>query len=94
MKPKIAIEIGTSYTKIFKSRQDVVLLEPTLIAISKNNYKKPVAVGFDAEKLIGKVGDNVKIIRPVNNTTIVDYKALCALLNAFLNNCSFTSSNS
>ena len=85
MKPKIAIEIGTSYTKIFKSRQDVVLLEPTLIAISKNNYKKPVAVGFDAEKLIGKVGDNVKIIRPVNNTTIVDYKALCALLNAFLN---------
>lgn len=86
MKPKIAIEIGTSYTKIFKSRQDVVLSEPTLIAISKNNYKKPVAVGFEAEKLLGKVNnDKVRVIRPVNNTTIVDYKALCAMLNAFLN---------
>ncbi len=83
--PKIAIEIGTSYTKIFKSRQDVVLYEPTLIAIHKNNYKKPIAIGIEAEKLLGKVSDKVKIIRPVNNTTITDYKALCALLNGFLN---------
>ena len=83
--PKIAIEIGTSYTKIFKSRQDVVLYEPTLIAISKNNYKKPVAIGYEAEKLLGKAGENVKVIRPVNNTTITDYKALCALLSAFIN---------
>ncbi len=81
---KIAIEIGTSYTKIFKSRQGVVLVEPTLIAISKNNYKKPVAVGLEAEKLLNKVSNDVKIIRPVNNTTITNYKALCALLTAFI----------
>ncbi len=82
---KIAIELGTSYTKIFKSRQGVVLYEPTLIAIEKNNYKKPLAVGYEAEKLLGKVGDEIKIIRPVNNTLITNYKALCALLNAFIN---------
>lgn len=85
MKPKIAIEIGTSYTKIYKSHCDVVLYEPTLIAISKNNYKKPIAVGFDAEKLFGKVNENVKIIRPVNNSEITNYKAICALLISFIN---------
>ncbi|MBO5926056.1 MAG: rod shape-determining protein [Clostridia bacterium] len=84
MKAKIAIEIGTSYTKIFKSRADVVLCEPTLIAIQKGNYKKPVAVGVEAEKLIGKVSDDVKIIRPINNTTIIDHKALRALLASFV----------
>lgn len=83
--PKIAIEIGTYYTKIFKSHQDVVLYEPTLIAIHKNNYKKPIAVGYEAEKLLGKAGEKVRVIRPVNNTTITDYKALCSLLNAFIN---------
>ncbi len=84
MKAKIAIEIGTSYTKIFKSRAGVVLCEPTVIAIQKNNYKKPVAVGIEAEKLIGRVGEDIKIIRPVNNTTIINYKALCSLLTAFI----------
>lgn len=85
MRAKIAIDIGSSYTKIFKSRSGVVLYEPTLIAIQKNNYKKPIAVGYEAEKLINRVGEDVKIIRPVSNTTITNYKALCALLNCFIN---------
>ena len=48
MNSKIAIEIGTSYTKIFKSHSDVVLYEPTVIAIKNGNYKKPVAIGEEA----------------------------------------------
>ncbi len=84
MNSKIAIEIGTSYTKIYKSRADVVLYEPTIIAISKNNYKKPLAVGIEALKLQGKVSDDVKIIKPVNNTEIVDLKALVSLLSVFI----------
>ncbi len=84
MKPKIAIEIGTSYTKIYKAHEDVVLFEPTCIAIKNGNYKKPYAVGEDAEKLIGKTSEDVSIIRPVNNTDIVDSKALISMLNCFL----------
>ena len=84
MKPKIAIETGTSYTKIFKSHSDVVLYEPTVIAIKNGNYKKPVAIGEDAYNLIGKTQDGVKIIFPVNHTDIVDLKAYCALVNGFI----------
>ena len=84
MKPKIAIEIGTSYTKIYKAREDVVLFEPTLIAIKNGNYKKPIAVGEEAEKLIGKTTSDIQIIRPVNNTEIVDFKGLTSMLNAFI----------
>ncbi len=84
MNSKIAIEIGTSYTKIYKSRADVVLYEPTMIAISKNNYKKPVAIGIEASKLQGKVSGDIKIIKPVSNTEILDLKALVSLLSAFI----------
>ncbi len=84
MKPKIAIDIGTSYTKIYKSRADVVLIEPTCIAIKNKNYKTPYACGYDAYALIGKTPENVEVIFPVNNTDIIDNKALVALISHFL----------
>ena len=85
MRPKIAIETGTSYTKIYKARADVVLLEPSIIAIKNGNYKKPVAIGNEAYNLIGKAQDGVKIIYPVNHTEIVDVKAYSAMVSGFIN---------
>ena len=85
MRTEIAIEIGTSYTKIFKSKCDVVLYEPTIIAIKNGNYKKPYAVGNDALKLVGKTTNGIKIIRPVSAVEILDFNALTALLTAFVN---------
>ena len=84
MKPKIAIDIGTSYTKIYKAKADVVLIEPTCIAIKNKNYKIPYACGHEAYSLIGKTPENVEIIFPVNNTDIVDNRALVALISHFL----------
>lgn len=84
MKPKIAIDLGTSFTKIYKAQADVVLIEPTCIAIKNNNYKNPFACGQEAYSLIGKTPDNVKIIFPINNTDIIDNRALVALLNYFV----------
>ena len=84
MKPKIAIDVGSSYTKIYKSRADVVLFEPTCIALKNKNYKSPVAYGLDAYALIGKTPENVEVIFPVNNTEIKDFKALVVLLEYFI----------
>lgn len=84
LKSKIVIDLGSCYTKIFKSNADIVLYEPTLIIIDQHNYRKVVAVGNDAEKKIGKTTPNMQVIRPVNNASIVDEKALIALLEAFI----------
>ena len=84
MKPKIAIDIGTSYTKIYKSKADVVLCEPTCIAIKNKNYKTPFACGEEAYALIGQTPENVEIIFPVSSAEITDNKALVALLTHFI----------
>ena len=84
MKPKIAIDIGTSYTKIYKAKADVVLCEPTVIAIKNKNYKEPFACGQEALSLVGKTTEDIEIIFPVKNTEIVDFKALSALLKHFV----------
>lgn len=84
MKPKIAIDIGTSYTKIYKAKADVVLFEPTVIAIKNKNYKEPFACGQEALSLFGKTTEDIEVIFPVKNTEIVDFKALSALLKHFV----------
>ena len=84
MKSKLSIDVGSSYVKIYKAGADVVLYEPTVIAIENGNYRKPLAVGYEAEKLIGKTGDGIEIIHPVVNTDIVDEKALSSLISAFM----------
>ena len=64
MKPKIAIDIGTSYTKIYKSKADVVLIETVsdsyeikaAVLAAKENSDLPVVVTmiFDENgKLVG-----------------------------------------
>ncbi|MBR6737375.1 MAG: rod shape-determining protein [Clostridia bacterium] len=84
MKPKIAIDIGTSFTKIYKAKTDVVLVEPTVIAVKNGNYSRPVACGKEALSLVGKVADDTQIIFPVSSTDILDYKALVALIEYFV----------
>ncbi len=85
MRPKIALETGTSYTKIYKAHADVVLCEPSAIAIKNGNYKKPVAIGEDAYNLIGKTQSDVKVIFPVNHTEITNVKAYTAMVSGFIN---------
>ncbi len=84
MKPKIAIDIGSFYTKIYKARAGVVLCEPTCIAIKNKNYKTPFAFGEDAYSLIGKTPEGVEIIFPVCGTEIVDNKAIILLISHFI----------
>ena len=45
MRSKLVIDLGSCYTKIYKAGADVVLCEPTLIAINAGDYKRPAGVG-------------------------------------------------
>lgn len=85
MRSKLVIDIGSCCTKIYKDGADVVLCEPTLIAINAGDYKHPVGIGRSAAELIGKTTSTTRLIYPVSASDIVDKKALIVLLSAFLN---------
>ena len=84
MRSKLVIDLGSCYTKIYKAGADVVLSEPTLIAINAGDYKRPAGVGKAAAELIGKTTEQTRLISPVSGSDIVDKKALVVLLTAFL----------
>ena len=78
----IAIDLGTSYTSIYKQGFGLVLREPTVAAVRKNADEK--YFGQDAKKLIGKTTENLSIVFPVFEGMVVDVEAASGLIRHFL----------
>ena len=57
---ELAIDLGTANTVIFM-KDKIVVDEPSIIAIDMNT-KKPMAVGREAQMMLGKTNPNIKTI--------------------------------
>lgn len=84
MAEKIAIDFDNLSTNIYKLGSGLVLSEPTVVAVSALDKMQVKAVGFEAQKLIGKTADNTKIVFPVFEGEIVNEAVATKLLTAFL----------
>ncbi len=75
---QLYVDFGTSYTRIAIKDKGVVLNEPTILALNtkSNEY---LFFGTEAKKIIGKVPEFIKIIKPIINGTINDFDAQLAL---------------
>ena len=75
---QLYVDFGTSYTRIAIKDKGVVLNEPTILGLnSKTN--EFLFFGSEAKKIIGKVPEFIKIIKPIVNGTINDFDAQLAL---------------
>ena len=78
---KLAIDFGTSVTKIFKLGSGIVLAEATCVAVSGETGEIR-AFGNEAKRLLGKTSD---VSFPVYEGEIVNERQAAALLEYFLN---------
>ena len=75
---QLYVDFGTSFTRIAIKDKGVVLNEPTILGLnSKTN--EFLFFGSEAKKIIGKVPEFIKIIKPIVNGTISDFDAQLAL---------------
>ncbi|MDD4003350.1 MAG: rod shape-determining protein [Clostridia bacterium] len=81
MSVTIAIDMGTSYTTVYKQGEGLVLFEPTVAAVKENGNES--FFGSEAKKLIGKTSENISIIFPIFEGVIVNLKAASELLKYF-----------
>jgi rod shape-determining protein MreB len=79
----IAIDLGTANTIIYVKGRDVVLNQPSIVAIDKEN-NKIVAVGADAKEMLGKTPKNISVIRPLQDGVIADFKITEKMLRYFI----------
>mgnify|MGYP002798227818 CR=1 FL=1 len=81
---KLAIDLGSSATKIFKIGSGIVLAEPSCVAVDSGTVNVK-AIGEEAKRLIGKTAEYTTIIFPVFEADIVDEGMAAAMLSYFLN---------
>jgi len=79
----IAIDLGTANTIIYLSGQGVVLNEPSIVARSVND-DKVVAVGNDANAMIGKTHRGLETIRPLRDGVIANFNMTDEMLQGFI----------
>lgn len=79
----LAIDLGTANTLVYVKGKGVVCNEPSVVVIRKDN-KKPIAVGSDAKKMLGKTPANIMAIRPMKDGVIADFDATGEMLKYFI----------
>ena len=61
----LAIDLGTANTLIYSRGQGIVLNEPSVVAIDISDGR-PVAVGLEAKRMMGRTPGRIKTIVPID----------------------------
>jgi len=80
---KIGIDLGTVNTLVFIPGQGIILNEPTVVAISLD-VNAVLAVGIEAQTMIGRTPENIIAKKPMRDGVIADYKITEAMLRYFI----------
>ena len=79
----LAIDLGTANTLIYVRGQGIVLDEPSVVAINANDGR-PVAVGLEAKRMMGRTPNHIKAIRPLKDGVIADFEVCEKMLRYFI----------
>ncbi|CAN5734009.1 rod shape-determining protein [soil metagenome] len=79
----LAIDLGTANTLIYARGHGIVLDEPSVVAVNVNDGR-PVAVGLEAKRMIGRTPGHIRAIRPLANGVIADFDVCEKMLRYFI----------
>lgn len=82
-KSDLGIDLGTATVLVYVDGKGIVLKEPSVVAINKNN-NKILAVGEEARKMIGRTPGNIVAVRPLKDGVISDYDMTERMLKEFI----------
>ena len=82
-----AIDLGTANTLISIDGEDILLSEPSVIAIEKAT-NKVLAVGNDAKEMLGRTPGKITTIRPMKDGVIADFEMVEKMIKHFINRAS------
>ncbi len=79
----LAIDLGTANTLVYVRGHGVVLDEPSVVAINATDGR-PVAVGMEAKRMMGRTPNHIKVIRPLKDGVIADFEVCEKMLRYFI----------
>jgi rod shape-determining protein MreB len=79
----MAVDLGTANTLVYVRGEGIVLNEPSVVAIDTHDGK-PLAVGMDAKRMIGRTPGHIRAIRPLKDGVIADFEMCEKMLRYFI----------
>ena len=79
----IAIDLGTANIIVFVKNRGIVVNEPAVIAVDTME-NKVVAIGREAQAMLGRTPRNIHAYHPLRNGVIADYDATEYMLRYFI----------
>ena len=79
----MAVDLGTANTLIYVRGQGIVLNEPSVVAVNVNDGR-PVAVGLEAKRMMGRTPAHIRSVRPLKDGVIADFEMCEKMLRFFI----------
>ncbi len=79
----IAVDLGTANTLVYARGKGIILNEPSVVAINTRD-DRPLAVGLEAKRMIGRTPANIQAIRPLKDGVIADFEVCEKMLRYFI----------
>ncbi len=80
---EVAIDLGTANTLMWIKNKGIVLNEPSIVAFNRTTNHL-IAVGKEAQSMLGKTHKEIAIIRPLHDGAIADFEITEGMLRAFI----------
>ncbi len=79
----MAVDLGTANTLVYVRGEGIVLDEPSVVAVNTLDGK-PLAVGSEAKRMIGRTPGHIQAIRPLKDGVIADFDICEKMLRYFI----------
>ncbi|HEX4775416.1 MAG TPA: rod shape-determining protein [Acidimicrobiia bacterium] len=79
----MAVDLGTANTLVYVRGKGIVLDEPSVVAINVKDGR-PLAVGLEAKRMIGRTPGHIQAIRPLKDGVIADFDICEKMLRYFI----------
>ncbi|HYD10561.1 MAG TPA: rod shape-determining protein [Acidimicrobiales bacterium] len=79
----MAVDLGTANTLVYVRGRGIVLNEPSVVAVNTKDGR-PLAVGSEAKRMIGRTPAHIQAIRPLKDGVIADFEICEKMLRYFI----------
>ncbi len=79
----IGIDLGTANTLVNLRGKGIIVREPSVVAIDKDD-RRVLAVGNQANEMLGRTPENITAIRPMKDGVIADFEITQAMIRTLI----------
>src|SRR5260370_6920019 len=78
----LAIDLGTVNTRVYARSRGIVVNEPSAVALDDSTGEVQ-AVGKEAKEMLGRTPSTIRVVKPLKDGVIADFKVTEKILSYF-----------